>query len=64
MKGKWPELVGQSAEAASQVIHNDRPELALNIVPAGAMVTMDHNVRRVRIYVNEQNMITSAPKVG
>ncbi|KAF7073364.1 hypothetical protein CFC21_078364 [Triticum aestivum] len=51
-KTSWPEVVGLSAEEAKKIILKDKPDADIVVLPAGSMVTMDYNPRRVRVFVD------------
>mmetsp|Transcript_3919 Transcript_3919/g.11394 ORF Transcript_3919/g.11394 Transcript_3919/m.11394 type:complete len:103 (-) Transcript_3919:158-466(-) len=61
----WPHLVGSSpSEAESSILH-DRPDVKVQIVQEGSMVTADYRQDRVRVYVDkERKKVVRAPKVG
>lgn len=62
---EWPELVGMNAELAKQTILSQNPDLNVEIIPSGSMVTMDWREDRVRIYYNEtNNVVDSVPTIG
>ena len=60
----WPELVGLTGEEAATKLKTEKPHLKVAIVPNGAMVTMDHNLDRVRIYVNSEGKVEVPPRLG
>ncbi len=60
----WLHLVGKDAEAAKLEILSENDELQVLIVPDGAMVTMDHREDRVRLYVDQENKVVQAPRLG
>ena len=63
--GVWPECVGKPGEEAVRIISKARPDLAqVSIIPQGAMVTMDMRMDRVRVFVNENQVVSRPPKVG
>jgi hypothetical protein len=63
-KASWPELVGQTGDAAVAAIKAAAPSLAVAKVPEGAMVTMDHRLDRVRVFVGADGKVARAPKLG
>jgi hypothetical protein len=63
-KGSWPELVGQTGDAAVSAISAAAPGLKVMKVPEGAMVTMDHRLDRVRVYVGTDGKVVRPPKLG
>ena len=64
-KEQWPELVGKTGEEAKAAILKERPELRVQILDEGSMVTMDYCTDRVRIFVNPSTKrVTQAPGTG
>ena len=63
-KMNWPELVGLTGEEAATKLKTEKPHLKVAIAPNGAMVTMDHNLDRVRIYVNSEGKVEVPPRLG
>lgn len=63
-KNSWPEVVGLSSEEAKKKIKEDRPEVSIQVVSADAFVTMDYNTGRVRIFVDSNDKVAKAPKIG
>jgi hypothetical protein len=49
-KTSWPEVVGWPASAAVTQINSDRPDVAIEVVPAGTNVAPGYNASRVRVY--------------
>uniref|UniRef100_J3NC23 Subtilisin inhibitor 1 n=1 Tax=Oryza brachyantha TaxID=4533 RepID=J3NC23_ORYBR len=64
VKDSWPELVGVSSEAAKEKIREERPEVDVQVVPGDAFVTMDYNAGRVRVFVDSDDKVARAPKIG
>eukprot|EP00243_Klebsormidium_subtile_P003797 TRINITY_DN17403_c0_g1_i1.p1 TRINITY_DN17403_c0_g1~~TRINITY_DN17403_c0_g1_i1.p1 ORF type:complete len:122 (+),score=11.26 TRINITY_DN17403_c0_g1_i1:152-517(+) len=64
-KTSWPELVGATGLEAKDVIERESPnKLSIFIVFEDAIVTMDYNPLRVRIYVNKEAKVVRPPMVG
>lgn len=61
---EWGNLVGKTAEEATQQIKADSPEANVVILPEGSPVTRDYNPFRVRVFVNGDNVVTSPPHAG
>ena len=53
-----------TGEEAKQGIHNVDPSLQIDIIPEGSMVTMDHRIDRVRIFVNTDGVVADQPHKG
>ena len=60
----WPQLVGMDGEAAKAQLEQEYPEMRVQVVPYGSMVTMDYREDRIRIYVDEAGKVQRAPTVG
>jgi hypothetical protein len=64
-KTSWPELVGQIGTDAEATIKAERPDLnQVKVLNEKAPVTMDYREDRVRIFVDADNKVVSAPNVG
>jgi len=63
-KGSWPEFLGQPGDAAVKAIAAAAPGLKVMKVPEGSMVTMDHRLDRVRVYVGSDGKVTRPPHLG
>ncbi|RLM79916.1 hypothetical protein C2845_PM12G02190 [Panicum miliaceum] len=66
-KTSWPEVVGWPATAAVTRINLDRPDVAIEVVPAGATVSPGYNAERVRVFFNAGNSlgpVVFTPMVG
>jgi Potato inhibitor I family len=61
---QWPELVGKSGEEAKITLAEHHPALKVFVIPQSSMVTMDYNVHRVRLFVDDHGVITQVPRVG
>ncbi|RLN09149.1 hypothetical protein C2845_PM11G13080 [Panicum miliaceum] len=48
-KTSWSEVVGWPASAAVTQINSDRPDVAIEVVPAGTNVAPGYNASRVRV---------------
>jgi hypothetical protein len=59
-KDHWAELIGAEAEGAVATIRKERPDLLVVMVEADAMVTMDYDERRVRVFV-EKGRVARSP---
>ncbi|XP_071949485.1 uncharacterized protein [Antedon mediterranea] len=61
---EWPELVGETGDVARSQILNDYPNLKVYIIPADSAVTADFVTNRVRIFVDQENIVTRPPRIG
>lgn len=62
-KDSWPEVVGLSSEEAKK-ISEDKPDADVQVVPADALVTMDYNTGRVRVFIDTNDKVAKAPRIG
>lgn len=62
--GRWPNLVGRDAEEAKTIILNERPNLIVHILPSNMMMTMDYNMNRVRLIVDNERKVVKCPTIG
>jgi len=60
----WPELIGKSAEEAVQVIKEQSGLSKVHVCGPGSRTTRDIDDERVRVYVNEENKVTTEPTIG
>ncbi|GJN35861.1 hypothetical protein PR202_gb24674 [Eleusine coracana subsp. coracana] len=60
-KTEWPELVGRTIKEAEEKINADRPDLNVQVVTIGTMVTQEFDDKRVRIWVDT---VATVPRVG
>lgn len=63
-KTQWPELVGKTQQDAVAVITAERPDLHVEVLESGSMMTMDFREDRLRLMVNEEGKVASVPHVG
>mmetsp|Transcript_19168 Transcript_19168/g.32829 ORF Transcript_19168/g.32829 Transcript_19168/m.32829 type:complete len:95 (+) Transcript_19168:146-430(+) len=63
-KSSWPEVVGKTGEEAVAIIQREDENVKAVIVPENAFVTMDYRTDRVRVRVNANGIVVSAPTVG
>ncbi|KAF0888738.1 hypothetical protein E2562_017588 [Oryza meyeriana var. granulata] len=59
-----PDMFWGLAPAAKKKIMEERPEVDVQVVPADAFVTMDYNAGRVRVFVDADDKVARAPKIG
>ena len=52
------------AENCQSLILNEAPSLNTFIIPDGSPVTMDYRLDRVRIFVDDSNVVASVPNRG
>jgi hypothetical protein len=63
-KDSWPEVVGMSSDEAKKKIKEDKPGADVQVVPADAFVTMDYRTGRVRVFVDSNDKVAKAPRIG
>ncbi|KAI9086970.1 hypothetical protein K1719_031131 [Acacia pycnantha] len=62
---RWPELVGEDAEAATRVINKTNPGVTVVKIFENESTTCDFCCNRVRIIVQRStNKVVSLPQVG
>jgi hypothetical protein len=64
--GPWPECIGWTGEECCHAITQTVPDVQgrCYVIPAGSMVTMDYVTTRVRVFVDENKIVTKAPMRG
>jgi len=60
----WSALLGVDGNVAKKAIETVCPDLEVQLVPEGSMVSMDVRTDRVRIWVDGQNKVAKAPITG
>ncbi|KAF8685845.1 hypothetical protein HU200_043757 [Digitaria exilis] len=63
-KSSWPELVGVLATLAATAIAHDRPDVSVEVLPPGAPIIPDHNPLRVRVFIDNNAIVTQTPVCG
>jgi len=63
-KSSWPEVVGMSAMDAQEYILLEDPTIAIRILPTGSIVTGDHRIDRVRLFVDDNGIVQLTPRRG
>ncbi|KAL6848553.1 hypothetical protein ACP4OV_021847 [Aristida adscensionis] len=63
-KSSWPELLGVLATLAATAIQHDRPDCAVEVLPPGAPIIPDTNPHRVRVFIDNNAIVTQIPVVG
>ena len=56
-KTSWPQVVGWPATAAVTRINGDRPDVAIEVIPAGTTVSPGYNAMRVRVFFDAGNSV-------
>jgi Potato inhibitor I family len=60
----FPELVGLTGEQAKADLTAKYPALKVYVLREGSIVTMDYRMDRVRIFVDEDGVVSRPPKLG
>ncbi|XP_051130554.1 subtilisin-chymotrypsin inhibitor-2B-like [Andrographis paniculata] len=64
-KSTWPELVGQTVEAAETKIKEESPATRIvQVVPPGSFTTSEYRVDRVRIFADPAGKVAKPPRIG
>jgi hypothetical protein len=62
---RFPCLVGMNGQAAKTTLKQTYPEqLDIVVLPEGSPVSRDLRFNRVRIFVNDQNVVSIVPRIG
>merc|ERR1712232_595787 len=66
LSGPWPECAGKEGNECANLILEDSPDLAGNIflIPPNTLVTEDYRLDRVRIMVDNNNIVVKIPVRG
>lgn len=60
----WPELVGVPATPVVMKIKQDRPDVAVEVLPPGAPLTPEFNPLRVRVFIGLDGLVAQVPIIG
>ncbi|PVD34972.1 hypothetical protein C0Q70_06253 [Pomacea canaliculata] len=63
-KTEWPELQGKKYDEAEKVIKEENPSLEIQKVLPGQPMSRDFRPSRVRILVDEDDVVTRTPSIG
>mgnify|MGYP002413901021 CR=1 FL=1 len=63
-KASWPEVVGWPATQAVTQINADRPDVAIEVVPNGTTVAPGYNAERVRVFIDNNGIVSQTPVIG
>lgn len=63
-QGPWPKCVGMTGEDCRDMISQMAPSLNIYIIPDGSAVTMDYRLDRVRIFIDDDDVVVSVPDRG
>lgn len=64
-KTEWAELVGVDGDLAKKTtIEEENPNVGAIIILVGSPVDASYNLDRVRVFVDENNIVVVIPQVG
>lgn len=63
LEGPWPEYVGIKGDVAKDILSLDTG-LKVQVLKKGSPTTRDYRLDRVRIFVDEEGIVTNIPKKG
>ncbi|XP_031395222.1 protease inhibitor HPI-like isoform X2 [Punica granatum] len=64
-KTSWPELVGKKGEVAVARIKSENPHMRdVFTIKEGTPVTLEIRFDRVRVWVNDSDIVTQVPTAG
>ncbi|KAJ1269904.1 hypothetical protein BS78_06G013400 [Paspalum vaginatum] len=63
-KTSWPEVVGMAATPAVMKIMQDRPDVAVEVLPPGTHLLPGANPKRVRVFIDGLGAVAKTPRVG
>jgi hypothetical protein len=62
-KSSWPELVGTNGEAVVAIIMRENQRVRVGTLKEGLKVTTDFRCDRVRVWVDEHEIVALVPKI-
>ncbi|CAL4890331.1 unnamed protein product [Urochloa decumbens] len=63
-KSSWPELLGDTATAAAAAITRHRPDVSVVMYRPGSRIDQDYNPERVRLLLDNHDIVTDVPVLG
>ncbi|EEF41424.1 Proteinase inhibitor, putative [Ricinus communis] len=63
-KDSWPELVGAKGDDAAATVEKENKHVHAIVLKEGTPVTRDFRCNRVWVWVDENGVVTRAPKTG
>ncbi|KAF9686876.1 hypothetical protein SADUNF_Sadunf02G0035300 [Salix dunnii] len=63
-KNSWPELVRANGEVAAATVERENIYVDAVVLREGTPVTKDFRCNRVRVWVDEQGVVTRVPQIG
>ncbi|CAF1264957.1 unnamed protein product [Adineta steineri] len=63
-KRVWPELVGKDVDTVTKIIKEESDVEHIQTLRDNSPVTLDYCPTRIRLFVNEKNIVTVEPRIG
>lgn len=63
-KRVWSELVGKDADSAMKTLREESGFDNIQTIRDNSPVTLDFNPTRIRVFVNEKNIVSVEPRIG
>nr|AID52862.1 serine protease inhibitor [Hevea brasiliensis] len=64
VKDAWPELIGTNGDIAAGIIETENANVKAIVVKEGSPMTMEYNLCRVLVFVDDNRVVTQAPAIG
>ncbi|CAN1131733.1 Proteinase inhibitor [Linum perenne] len=62
-KNSWPELLGRNGDEAAAVVERENRRVDAIVLREGTPVTRDFRCDRVWVWVNDDRVVTSVPRI-
>ncbi len=63
-KSSWPELVGRPRQEAEAVLASEAEDCSVLFLPQDSMVTADFSEDRIRVFVDDEGVVSRVPGRG
>lgn len=63
-KYTWPELLHRPVNQVVEIIQHQRPDVQIVILEEGVSIATDFDPQRVRVFINQYQLVTQPPRVG
>ena len=64
LSGPWPECKGLPVKSCIDIVEVDAPDAKVVVAHPGEGVTREYNIRRVIVYVDENDVVQNEPRRG
>nr|AID52861.1 serine protease inhibitor [Hevea brasiliensis] len=64
VENSWPELVGTNGDIAAGIIQTENANVKAIVVKEGSPMTMEYNLCRVLVFVDDNRVVTQVPAIG